>query len=526
MIRVRQISIDIEKNNLKKEIARKLKIKEEEIKNIKINKRSIDARKKPSIFYVYEVDIKVDNEEKILSKNLHDILRTPNEEYKFEVTGTKKIKNRIAIIGSGPAGLFCAYMLALNNYKPLIIERGEKVEDRVKTVEEFFKTGKLNENSNVQFGEGGAGTFSDGKLNTLVKDPIFRNKKVLEIFHKFGAKEEILYDNKPHIGTDKLIEIVKNIREDIIKHGGEFKYNSTFNDLEIEDNKIKKIKINDEWIDIDVLVLAIGHSSRDTFYLLNEKKLEIASKPFAIGIRVQHKQDMINKSQYGEKYNLLEPASYKLTYKSSNNRGVYTFCMCPGGYVVNSSSTNGRLVINGMSNSKRESENANSAVIVTINEKDYGSNNLDGIKFQEKLEKKAYDMGNGKILLQTFKDYTENKKTEKLGNIKPILKGDYTLSNLNDLFPEYINESLKEAINNFDKKIKGFAKEDTLLAAIESRTSSPVRILRNEFLESNIKGIYPIGEGAGYAGGITSAAIDGLKAAEEIAKIYLNYKID
>jgi hypothetical protein len=524
MIRVRQVSVRIEEDNLKEMICSKLRISKKEIKNIKIKKRSIDARKKPDLFYVYEVDVEVLNEDLILKKNkTNDILKTPNEEYKFNVTGMTKLKSNPIIIGSGPAGLFCAYMLAKYNYKPIIIERGEKVEDRIKTVEEFWNTGKLNPNSNVQFGEGGAGTFSDGKLNTLVKDPYFRNKKVLEIFVENGANKEILYDNKPHIGTDELIKIVKNIREKIINRGGKFIYNSVFNDIEIENNKIKKIKINNEWINTDVLVLALGHSSRDTFNMLYKKGLNITSKPFAIGIRIQHKQEMISKSQYGQNYKLLNPASYKLTYKASNNRGVYTFCMCPGGYVVNSSSEDKRLVINGMSNSKRESENANSAIIVTVSEDDFGNHPLDGIRYQKELEEKAYEMGNGNILIQTFKDYLNNEPTSKLGNIKPILKGNYILSNLNELFPDVINESLKEAILNFDYKIKGFASDDALLAAIESRTSSPIKIVRDETLQSNIKGIYPIGEGAGYAGGITSAAMDGLKASEVIASVYKNY---
>lgn len=523
MIRVRQISVDIQKNDLKTKVALKLNIKENDIKKIKINKKSIDARKKPDLYFVYEVDVEVENEDIILNKNKNiDILKTPNEEYKFYITGDKKLNHRPIIVGSGPAGLFTAYMLAMNNYNPIIIERGEDIDNRVKSVEKFWETGKLNINSNVQFGEGGAGTFSDGKLNTLVKDTLFRNKKVLEIFVENGANPEILYNNKPHIGTDKLREIIKNLRNKIIEKGGIFKYNSILNDIKIENERLKKVKINDEWIDTDILVLAIGHSARDTFKMLYDNKLNMEAKPFAIGIRIQHKQDMINKSQYGPKANLLKPASYKLTYKASNKRGVYTFCMCPGGYVVNSSSEENSLSINGMSNEARESENANSAIIVTVSPKDFGNNPLDGIKYQKKLEEDTYKIGNGKIPIQTFKDFYDNKKTTKLGSINPTFKGEYTLSNLNNLFPHYINDVLKEGIKFFDKKIKGFACDDAILAAIESRTSSPVRIIRDEFLESNIKGIYPSGEGAGYAGGITSAAMDGIKVAEEIAKKYKN----
>lgn len=303
--------------------------------------------------------------------------------------------------------------------------------------------------------------------------------------------------------------------------GGEFKYNTCLTDIEIENNKISKIQLNDNnWINTEVLILAIGHSARDTFKMLNDKKLLMLPKPFAIGIRIEHPQDMINKSQYGMDNKKLKAASYKLTYKASNNRGVYSFCMCPGGYVVNSSSEVNKIAINGMSNRARDSKNANSAIVVTVNPSDYGLNPLDGVNFQRKLEERTYEVGNGKIPVQLFRDFLDNKKSTEFKDVKPNIKGNYTLANLNDIFPDYILESLKEAIINFDKKIKGFARDDAILSAIESRTSSPIRLERNENMESNIIGIYPIGEGAGYAGGITSAAIDGIKVAEAIAKIY------
>lgn len=524
MIRLRQINvkIDAKDEDILKICSKKLKINKEEIKKYKIVKKSIDARNKEKIMYSYEIDVEIDNENEILKKNkLKDILKAPEEKYEFKITGKEKMKNRPIIIGAGPAGLFSAYMLAKYGYKPIILERGEKIENRVKTVERFWKDGILNKNSNVQFGEGGAGTFSDGKLNTLVKDKFYRNKKVLEIFTKMGAPEEILYINKPHIGTDLLRDVIINLRNEIIKMGGEIRYNSCLTDIEIQDSSIKSVEINNsEKIDTDVLILAIGHSARDTFRLLKEKGLFMESKPFAVGIRVQHNQEKINYAQYGNAKNSLPPASYKLTYHASNGRGVYSFCMCPGGFVVNASSEEKRLAINGMSNFDRDEKNANSAIVVTVSPEDFKNEVFGGLKFQEKLEEKTYNLGKGKIPIQTLKDFFENKKTIEINGLKPVIKGKYELSNLQEILPEFMIEALKEAFKNFDKKIRGFADDDTILAAIETRTSSPVRIIRNIDGESNIKGIYPSGEGAGYAGGIMSAAMDGLKTAENIAKIY------
>ena len=507
MIRIRQIKLPI--NHKEEDLINKI------CKKI-INKKSIDARKE--INYTYEVDIETNKEKKILNKKIKDIIKTPNEKYTFSITGRKTLKEKPIIIGSGPAGLFCAYFLAKNGYKPIIIERGEEIDKRIKTVEKFWKDNILNTNSNVQFGEGGAGTFSDGKLNTTSKD--IRIKEILKIFVKNGAPKEILYIKNPHIGTDILRKVIKNIRNEIIKYGGNIIFNTCLNDIIIENNKIKKIKINNEIINTETIVLALGHSSRDTFRMLFNKNIKIEAKPFAIGVRVQHKQLLIDKNQYGKEYKKLPRASYKLTYKSSEGRGVYSFCMCPGGFVVNSSSEKEKLVINGMSNYKRDEENANSAIIVTINEKDFGNSPLDGIKFQEKLEKLTYKEGQGKIPTQLFKDFKNNKITTKFGKINPVMKGNYQFSNLNNIFPNYITKALIEGIENFNRKIKGFSDDDTILAAIESRTSSPIKIIRDENLESNIKGIYPCGEGAGYAGGIITSAIDGIKVAEAIAKKY------
>ena len=525
MIRLRQVKVDVLKDT-KEEILRKatkkLNINKDDIKDFKIIKKSLDARKKDKLFFVYELDISTRNDEKIVAEiNSKDVFISNDQPYIFEKIGTKELNNRPIIVGSGPAGLFCAYLLAENNYKPIIIERGEKVEDRIKTVEKFWNSNELNEESNVSFGEGGAGTFSDGKLNTLIKDKEKRGHKAFQIFVDTGANAEILYEQKPHIGTDNLRKIVKNIRNKIISMGGEFLYNTKLTDIEIGNGKITAIKVNNnKIIKTDILVLAIGHSARDTFRMLYKKGLTIINKPFAIGVRVANKQSMINESQYKKFAKYLPPASYKLTYQTKAKRGVYSFCMCPGGYVVNASSEKNRLVVNGMSNYERETPIANSAIVVTISESDYGTSPLAGIKYQEKLEEKAYIAGKGQIPIQLYKDFKEEKKTTNIDENNLAIKGSYTLSDLNCFLPKYISDSIKEAMPFFGTKIKGFDGDDTIMLGLESRTSSPVRIVRDENYVSNIIGIYPCGEGAGYAGGITSSAIDGIKVAEAIARIY------
>ena len=525
MIRIRQVKINVisdNKNNLLKAICKKIKVNLNDIKDYVVVKKSLDARYKPDLYYIYEVDVSLVNEVDILKINNKDVMVTPNEEYVKPSKGDLILDKRPVVVGSGPSGLFCAYLLANMGYKPIVIERGEKVEDRINTVEKFWNEGILNKESNVQFGEGGAGTFSDGKLNTLTKDKFNRCRYVFKTFVECGANEDIIISNMPHIGTDVLRDVVKSIRNKIIDMGGEFLYNSCLTNVNILDNKVKSIEINNNvLVDTDVLVLAIGHSARDTFEMLNNIGLMMEPKPFAIGIRIQHPQEIININQYGNNYYKgLNPASYKLTYKSSNGRGVYSFCMCPGGYVVNASSEEGKLAINGMSYYKRDSENSNSAIVVTVTPDDYGNGVLDGVKYQRELEKRAYQLGNGNIPIQKLDDYYNNKQTEYLGNVKPIFKGKYDFANLNKLYPEYVNASLKEAINHFGDKINGFNDGDSIISGVESRTSSPVRIIRNENYVSNIEGIYPCGEGAGYAGGITTSAIDGLKVAEAIINKY------
>lgn len=522
MIRVRQIKINVKSDSIESlynELVRKLHIKKDEIISVNIVKRSIDARRKDNVCFIYEVEVDVKDLNKIKFDN--DICMAFSHNYSFTPSGSIALKNRPIVVGSGPCGLFCAYELALNGYRPIVLERGEDMDNRVVTVSNFWDNGVFNPNSNVQFGEGGAGTFSDGKLSTQIKDKNNRINEVLSVFVSNGAPDEILYDFMPHIGTDNLRDVVKNMRNRIISLGGEFRYNSCLTNINVVDGCIRSIEVNNsEDISCDVLVLAIGHSARDTFRMLHDNSIVMFNKPFAVGVRVMHSQDMISRNQYGEYYKYLRPASYKLTYNTKSGRGVYSFCMCPGGYVVNASSEEERLVVNGMSNYSRESGISNSAIVVTVNDKDYGNNLFDGVLFQERLENLAYKLGNGNIPVQRFGDYCNNKVSSNFGNILPMIKGRYKFADLNLLFNDDINNSIKEAMNYFNSKINGFNDDDTILAGVESRTSSPIRIERDENFESNVVGIYPAGEGAGYAGGIVSAAVDGIKVFESIVSKY------
>ncbi len=532
MIRIGQLKLQPNhtEEELLQKITKTLRVSEKEILDYKIRKQSIDARKKTDIKYVYTIDVSVTNEQQILKKQKgNHIFRVTEKPYSFPILGKQKMKNRPVVIGAGPAGLFCAYFLAKNGYQPIVYERGASVEERIKDIETFWETGVLNTESNVQFGEGGAGTFSDGKLNTLVKDSFGRNQEVLNVFVENGAPKDILYTNKPHIGTDVLIRVVKNMRERIQSWGGDICFHSKFTDFEQKEGKLKNITIvsqkGEQQVPVETMVLAIGHSARDTFSMLYEKDMPIVAKAFAVGVRVEHSQGMINESQYGkEMADKLPVASYKVAENLENGRGVYSFCMCPGGYVVNASSEEGYLAVNGMSYHARDGKNANSAIIVTVTPDDYGDDHpLAGMYFQRELEKKAYTLGNGKVPIQRFADYCQNRKTQSLGTIEPQIKGGYVFANVRDIFPQVINESIELGIKSFDRHIHGFADDDTILSGVESRTSSPIRITRNEQLEIDESGIYPCGEGAGYAGGITSAAMDGIKVAEKIAAKFSPY---
>lgn len=512
MLRIDNVKIfeDLSKEELQKKVLRKNKIDEKDVLSFSIIKKSIDARDKKNVHYNYAFNIEVKDESmypnlnSISSIEESPILKVRNSEY------------RPIIVGAGPAGLFCALTFIDNGYKPIIIEQGSKVEQRINFVEEYKKTGKINEMCNVQFGEGGAGTFSDGKLTTGINSTFI--KKVLNYFHKFGAPEEILYLSKPHIGTDNLINILKNIREYIEAKGGTYYFETKMIDL-VKEGNIITVKTNNKEFQTDALVLAIGHSARDTFKMLLDKKMEMVRKNFSVGVRIEHKQSMINESQYGTCTKLnLPPAEYKLAYHGAE-RSCYTFCMCPGGEVIASSSEKESIVTNGMSVFKRDKENANAALLVNVLTTDFlGSDPLAGMYFQEELEHKAFVLGgrNYNAPVQRVEDFIKNVPSTKIGEIVPSYKPGYMLCNLNEILPRFVSETLKEGILVFDKKIKGFADPDAILTGVETRSSSPITIPRNDDLMSNIDGIYPCGEGAGYAGGITSAAVDGIKVAISI----------
>ena len=523
MIKINQLKLPIDHKweDLEKKVCKLLQIPANKLQGIELLKRSLDARKTP-LMYNYQLGVFADGEEKIVKKLKNkDVSLGKLIKYRFPNMGEEPLTKRPVIIGAGPAGLFCAYMLAKAGFSPILLERGEAVEERQKKVDRFWETGELDTQSNVQFGEGGAGTFSDGKLNTLVKDNHGRSRYVLKTFVEFGAEDDILYESKPHIGTDILIDVVRNMRNEIINLGGEIRFNSQVTDLRMEAGEISALQVNEqEWIETSAAVLAIGHSARDTFQMLLERNVPMRSKAFAVGVRMEHPQTLINENQYGLNYpDSLPAAAYKLTRKVADDRGVYSFCMCPGGYVVNASSEEGMTAINGMSYHARAGENANSAMIISVRPEDFGSDDaLAGVEFQRKLEKAAYREGKGKIPVQLFGDFCKNRVSEQLGEIKPNTKGTWVFGNVRSFFPENLSAGLEEGIKGCEMLIPGFAREDALLLGVESRTSSPVRIERdNDTFESAIGGLYPCGEGAGYAGGIMSAAMDGIKVAEAIA---------
>ncbi|MDD3338216.1 MAG: NAD(P)-binding protein [Lachnospiraceae bacterium] len=536
MIRINQLKLHIDKDpsELEKKICHMLHIDKKEIDSWEICKRSVDARKKPELFFVYSVNVFCTHESKIIKRvNNNNVMLTKNKKYQFPTTGTLPLEHRPIIVGSGPAGLFCGYMLAKAGYRPLILERGQEAQKRQAKVNAFWENGVLDPESNVQFGEGGAGTFSDGKLNTLVKDPLGRNRLVLEILVEAGAPEEILYEQKPHLGTDLLINIVQNMRKKIEDWGGTYCFESKMTGFAAKEQQITQLEINGtDTLDTQIAVFALGHSARDTMEMLYEKGLPMVQKSFAVGVRVEHPQAMINESQYGAPENtVLGAANYKLTEKLPNGRGVYSFCMCPGGYVVNASSEQNRLAINGMSYQDRGSQNANSAIIVTVTPEDYKDyadagtpEALTGMAFQRVLEERAYALKDGAVPVQLFRDFKGHRESTEFGAVTSAVKGRCALANVRSILPDFVGDAIEDGITAFGRRIKGYDRPDALVSGVESRTSSPVRIIRDEAFQSSIGGIYPCGEGAGYAGGITSAAMDGIKTAEEIAKKYIKFQ--
>ncbi|MDO4792997.1 MAG: hypothetical protein Q3993_02365 [Filifactor alocis] len=533
MIRIQNIKLPVkelakkdELSLLQKEVAKKIGINRQKVRNLSIYKKSIDARKKENISFVYSCDFETDGEESLLRKGSKlSLTLTPDMRYQEVEQGSRALVHRPVIVGTGPAGLFAGLILARRGYRPLLLERGDDVDERKKKIDRFWETGELDTQSNVQFGEGGAGTFSDGKLTSLIHDKRCRN--VLEAFIEAGAPQDILYKNKPHIGTDILRDTVKRLRQRIIELGGEVRFRSQLTDIKIEDGRLVGIEINEaERMDCEVLLLATGHSARDTFEMLYHRGLDISQKAFSIGVRVEHSQSLINRSQYGaDSEGLLGAADYKLSYRSPNGRSAYTFCMCPGGYVVAAASEEGMVVTNGMSEYKRDGENANSALLVNVTPEDFGSDHpLAGVDFQRRWERLAFEEGGRTYCApaQRIGDFLD-KGFDETKLVRHSYRPGITYTALDRCLPDYVISTMKEALVYFDERLEGFASGEGLMIGVETRSSSPIRMKRNEDHISNLAGVYPVGEGAGYAGGIMSAAVDGVKTAEKVIMAYRSF---
>lgn len=526
MIRINAVSLALDEplQVLKTKAAKALRIGEEEIREFRILKESVDARGS-EVRLTYSIMVRVDGEERVLGRNRSnkDVSAYQEEAREPLNFGTEALTQRPVIVGLGPAGLFAGLLLAQHGYRPLIVERGQDVDSRTKTVDDFMQGGPLDTESNIQFGEGGAGAFSDGKLTTRIKDQ--RVKEVLDALIRAGAPEEIAYLSKPHVGTDLLKGVVKTIRERIIALGGEVVFSEKLKDVRIRNGRLESIMLASGEIPCSVLILAIGHSSRDTYQMLFDRGVAIESKPMAMGVRVENLQTFIDRSQYGEfsGHPRLKAAEYKLTAKLSDGRGAYSFCMCPGGYVVPAASEDGRLVVNGMSYHAREGRNANSAIVVSVTPKDFGEHPLDGIAFQREIESAAFREGGGGYTapVQLVRDFLEGKVSKDFEEVTPSYVPGVGMRKMDKILPSFITSGLKEGFRSFDTKIKGFTTHGAIITGVETRTSAPLRIMRNAEHESiNVRGIFPTGEGAGYAGGIISAAVDGMKAAESVMRSF------
>lgn len=527
-----KLPLDHDRSGMERKICSVLGIRPEALESWEIVKKSFDAREKTNILIIYAVIATIRNVIRGRGEGTDWTLAAEETPYIFPLqpAATSSVaageSARPIIVGAGPAGLFCALVLAENGYSPLLLERGQDAESRRAAVNAFWAAGELLPDSNMQFGEGGAGTFSDGKLNTSVGDRDHLNAKILGEFIEAGAPPEIAYINKPHIGTDYLVKTVQNIRRKIEALGGIVRFNSKVTSIEMDKGRAVSVTVNgEERIEASAVVLAIGHSARDTFEMLSRTPVGMTQKPFAMGLRIEHPQGMIQRNQFGAFWNhpALPVADYKLTHQAQGGRGVYSFCMCPGGFVVNSSSEPGMVVCNGMSNFARNERNANSAIVVAIRTEDFGGNHiLAGIEFQRRWERAAFAAANSApgfaMPVQRFEDFLAHRVTKSFGSIQSCAKGAVSCADLNDCVPDFVGAAIKEGIQNFDRKIKGFAHPEAVLTGVETRTSSPIRIVRDESLQSNIAGLYPCGEGGGYAGGIMSAAMDGIRVAEAIAR--------
>ncbi|HFQ5107433.1 TPA: NAD(P)/FAD-dependent oxidoreductase [Vibrio vulnificus] len=529
MIRLTELRLplDHEEGALLEAITAKLGIPAEQVLSFSMFRRGYDARKKTNIQLIYTLDIEVANQDKLLAKFSKDphVRETPDMEYKYVAQAPANLTERPIVIGFGPCGLFAGLVLSQMGFNPIIVERGKEVRERTKDTFGFWRKRTLNPESNVQFGEGGAGTFSDGKLYSQVKDPNFYGRKVITEFVEAGAPEEILYVSKPHIGTFKLVTMIEKMRAKILELGGEIRFSTRVDDIHMEDGQITGVTLsNGEELKSRHVVLAVGHSARDTFEMLHERGVYMEAKPFSVGFRIEHKQSMIDEARFGPNAGnpILGAADYKLVHHCKNGRTVYSFCMCPGGTVVAATSEEGRVVTNGMSQYSRAERNANSAIVVGISpEIDYPGDPLAGIRFQRELESNAYRLGgeNYDAPAQKIGDFLKGRDPSALGDVEPSFTPGIKLTDLEKALPPFAIEAIREAIPAFDRKIKGFASEDGLLTGVETRTSSPVCIKRDkEYQSVNLKGFYPAGEGAGYAGGILSAGIDGIKVAEAVAR--------
>lgn len=538
MLRVTEIKLPIENaqslthqaSEIKAAILKRLDIPETDLIHFEIFKRGLDARKSHAILYVYSLDITVKNEEKILTKFRKDphIKPAPDTSYKFVAKNLNINSPRPIVVGFGPAGIFAALILAQSGFKPIVLERGKAVRERTKDTWNLWRKNKLNTESNVQFGEGGAGTFSDGKLYSQIKDPKHYGRKVIQEFVNAGAPDEIRYVSHPHIGTFRLVGVVEEMRKTITALGGEIRFESRVEDIVIDNNAVQGVILQTgERITTNHLVLAVGHSARDTFTMLHDKGVYIEAKPFSIGFRIEHPQSLIDKARYGRSYSedlltKLGAADYKLVHHAKNGRSVYSFCMCPGGTVVAAASEEGRVVTNGMSQYSRNERNANAGIVVGITpEIDFPNHPLAGMELQRQLESHAYFLGGSNYNApgQLIGDFLANRPSIKFGDVAPSYTPGVHLTNLNTALPEFAISAIREAIPEFAKQIKGFDLADGILTGVETRTSSPIRIKRDDVtLQSiNTKGLFPCGEGAGYAGGILSAGVDGIKVAEAVA---------